>query len=28
VPMQFAHEFPVQVVPMDSLEAYLGLNHD
>ena len=28
VPMQFAHEFPVQVVPMDSLEAYLGPNHD
>ena len=28
VPMQFAHDFPVQVVPMDSLEAYLGPNHD
>ena len=28
VPMQFAHQFPVQVVPMDSLEACLGPNHD
>ncbi|HMB83867.1 MAG TPA: hypothetical protein VKI40_07455, partial [Terriglobales bacterium] len=28
VPMQFTHDFPVQVVPMDSLEAYLGPNHD
>jgi hypothetical protein len=28
VPMQFADGFPVQVVPMDSLEAYLGPNHD
>jgi hypothetical protein len=28
VPMQFAGDFPVQVVPMDSLEAYLRPNHD
>jgi hypothetical protein len=28
VPMQFAHDFPVQVVPMDSLEAYLWPNHN
>jgi SEC-C motif-containing protein len=28
VPMQFARDFPVDVVPMDSLEAYLGPNHN
>ena len=27
VPMQFARDFPVDVVPMDSLEAYLGPNY-